>query len=170
MKSSGWCHGGELVKADGVVSSFGFWWQWHNDVNFQVQRLSCPGTRHMWKHSGWSGGKPTVSGPGAQPSILTHISQTCTAPRVASENEEGVSACANSRVWLCSASLLHWTLVCLEGEPKQPGPCSCLLYTREAPPPFSSNIAQDWSNRNFFFLKAGMGLPLALLTPWGLMT
>lgn len=39
-------------------------------------------------------------GGGSQPSILTHIPQTCTVPRVASENKEGVAACAISRLTL----------------------------------------------------------------------
>ena len=39
-----------------------------------------------------------LGGGGAQPSILTHIPQTYTVPRVASENEEGVAACAISRL------------------------------------------------------------------------
>ena len=60
--------------------------------------------------------------------------------------------------------------MCLEEEPKQPGSCSCLFHMREDPLLFSSNTAQDWSNRDIFSLKAGVGLPLASLTPWGLMT
>lgn len=82
-------------------------------------RVTCENT------VGGGGGSPLSRGGGAQPSILTHIPQTYTVPRVASENEEEVAACAISRLWLCSASLLHWNLMCLEEEPKQPGSCSC---------------------------------------------